>query len=252
MDDNLKKSLIEFGETLQVGQFMETLFNVSPNMQYFVKNINGQFMAFNNNLMKSLGCKAPEELFGKTDYDFTPSFLADMFVRDDKRVMSTGKPIIEKLELAPSDELIPDWRLTTKIPLYGKGGKVAGLAGVTRLLKGNDPIYLGHPEIRVAIEFIRGNYMKKISIDDVSRQVNMSVSSIERLFKRIFKTTPIKYIKKIRLNAACRELRFGNTPISKIADQCGFYDQSSMNRDFRSVLNLTPLHYRKKYWRSKN
>jgi len=248
MDDLVK----QFGESLQSGQFLEQLFNVAPNLHYFVKDTEGRFVAFNNNLMKSLDCKKPEDLYGKTDYDFTPSFLADMFVRDDKHVMTTGRPILEKLELAPSDELIPDWRLSTKIPLYGKDGKIVGLAGVTRMLKSTDPIYLGHPEISVAIDYIKRNYMNKISILEVSEQVGISVSSIERLFKRIFKTTPIKYIKKIRLNAACRELRFSDVAIADIAEKCGFYDQSSMNRDFRSVLNLTPFHYRKKYKRDKN
>ncbi len=242
----------EFGEAMRPCQFLETLFNATPNLHFFIKNIRGEFVAFNNNLMKSLDCQNPEELIGRTDYDYTPSFLADIYVKDDKALIASGKPIIEKLELAPSDELIPDWRLTTKIPIFGKDGSVIGLAGLTRMLKSNDPIYLGHSELGIAIDYIKQNYMKKISIIDVAKKIDMSVSSVERLFKQIFKTTPIKYIKKIRLNAACRELRLTENSIAQIAENCGFYDQSSMNRDFRTILNLTPYHYRKKYRRDKN
>ncbi len=228
---------------------MEKLFSTFPNSYFFLKNADGRFISCCDNMLRVYGLTNADDIIGKTDADIMPRFMADSIMKDDRIVMKTEKPILDRFELAPSDDFIPDWRLTSKIPIFSKSGDVIGLAGITRVIRSEESIYRGHPEVSAVLAHIRANYMNKISIDDIARVAEMSVSSIERVFKHFFKTTPIKYLKKVRLNVACKLLRGTSTPIPQIAKECGFYDQSSMNRDFRSVLNLTPLKYRKRFRR---
>lgn len=74
----------------------------------------------------------PEDIVGKTDYDFFPKDQAAKMIQDDQQVMKTGVPIVGKIEKT----LLPNktWNqvITTKIPIYGRSGKIVGLLGITR------------------------------------------------------------------------------------------------------------------------
>lgn len=244
--ESFEKEIGEFCEAMAPGQFMEELFSATEDMGFFIKNLDGKFISCNETFHCTFGIEKKCDILGMRDCDIMPAFLADSVMKDDKRVMKTKKPIVKRIELLATESFIPDWRITTKIPVFSKSGSVIGIAGVTRVIRSSDKMYQSHPEVSRVLAYIRANYKRKISINDIAREAGMSISSVERLFKKLFKTTPIKYLKKVRLNVACKLLRSENTPISQIVKECGFYDQSSMNRDFRSVLNITPLGYRKR------
>ena len=97
------------------------------------------------------------------------------------------------------------------------------------------------------IGFAKRDYRKKISVTDMAKVGGISVSSQERLFHASFGITPLTYLKKIRLNAACQLLRDTDTEIAEIAVECGFSEQSNMTRAFRQELKITPLRYRKRF-----
>jgi transcriptional regulator GlxA family with amidase domain len=55
------------------------------------------------------------------------------------------------------------------------------------------------------------------------------------------------YLRKTRLNAACKILRSTKVGLCEIPVQCGFNDQTSMTRAFRQELKITPLKYRRSF-----
>lgn len=75
---------------------------------------------------------APEEIIGKTDFDFFPKDQAQKMFDDDNFVLKTGNPIIGKIERT----LLPNGSYncvtTTKIPIINKKGLVVGTMGITR------------------------------------------------------------------------------------------------------------------------
>jgi len=75
---------------------------------------------------------APEDIIGKTDFDFFPKDQAQRMFDDDTYILQTGKPIIGKIERT----LLPNGTLncvtTTKIPIKNKKNKTIGTIGVTR------------------------------------------------------------------------------------------------------------------------
>jgi hypothetical protein len=61
-----------------------------------------------------------------------PPRLADKYVKDDRKVLSSGKPLLGITELFPSAEGNTDWSVTDKLPVYDRSGKVAGICGTVR------------------------------------------------------------------------------------------------------------------------
>lgn len=236
-----------FFESLRAGQLFTTLFESIPEVYFFVKDIDCRFMSASRGFAKIMGVESEADLIGRTDHDFSPDFLADAFFKDDQQVFSTSKALYEKIELIPLVNGTLDWVVTTKIPLFDKDDQVVGLAGVARVIDDSASVYMNHPEMRLIVEFLKENFSNKIIMSDVAEAAKVSVSKLERLFKKYFGITPLMFLHKIRLNAACAKLRDTETDLANIAIECGFNDQTSMTRAFRIELKITPLKYRTKF-----
>ena len=243
----LESRISDFYNSLQPGQLLESLFDSVPGAYYFVKDRESRFMTGSLSFVKTLGATSVEEILGKTDYDFSPDFLADAFYADDQRVVRTGEGIFNKIELVPSADGSLDWLCTTKVPLFDAKGATVGLAGVARVIRDHDAVYADHPEMHRIVNHVRQHYREKLSIADLAEVGGISVSSQERLFKKTFGLTPLMYLRKTRLNAACKLLRSTKVGLSEIPVQCGFNDQTSMTRAFRQELKITPLKYRRSF-----
>ncbi len=240
------KPVFHFSNAFCSARMLEVLFDALPEAHCFAKDRESRFLAANRSFLRLMGVSSLEDLLGRTDRDFSADFLADAFLADDRKVMETGIPIVNQVELVPTGDSL-DWLTTTKIPLCDRTGKVVGLAGITRLTRDSDTLYRDHPEMHRIVDHIRTHYRKRILAVDLARVAGISVSSVERLFRKTFGITPNQYIKRTRLNAACHALRDTDLPLDKIAGSCGFGDQTGMTRDFRLELNLTPRKYRLRF-----
>jgi len=242
----LKTIQERFLDQLCPGQMLEALFDSLPNANYFVKDRESRFMSASRSFALMLGEASIDELIGKTDYDYSADFLAEAFIADDKRVLKNGRPVLSKVELVPDADSL-EWVCTSKVPLWGVTGDILGLAGVVRHIDDGHELYLHHPEMRKIVEFIQNNYRSKVTLSQMAGAADISISSVERLFRRNFGLTPHQYLQKTRLNAACRSLRAEAIELAQIARECGFNDQTSMTRSFRQELKITPLRYRQRF-----
>jgi len=233
----------EFFRELRPGQFLEALFEALPNAHLFVKDRQGRFVAASAGFARQIASTTVQEILGKTDHDFTPAFIADAFVKDDAAVLKTGKPLLQKVELVPAQSSL-DWLTTTKIPLYSHSGKIIGLAGVIRKTENSDELYRKNPVVHRIVDQIGECYAQKISVQDMAAHAGISASTVERLFRSTFGISPLKYVKKVRLHAACKLLRTTKKTLRRIADECGFTDPTGMSRDFRLELKISPRAYR--------
>ena len=93
-------------------------------------------------------------------------------------------------------------------------------------------------------QYMEENYASKITVDDLSKIVNMSTSNFFRYFKNVFNTSPMEYLKKIRIAHATAMLSSTDKPISFIAQECGFFDQSHFTNIFKQTTNMTPKELR--------
>lgn len=75
---------------------------------------------------------APEEITGKTDFHFFPREQAQKMFDDDTHVLTTGNPIIGKIERTLLPNGTYNCVTTTKIPIKNKCGEIIGTMGITR------------------------------------------------------------------------------------------------------------------------
>ena len=73
----------------------------------------------------------------------------------------------------------------------------------------------------------------------------------DRRFKRLYQMTPMQYVLRVRINAACQALTTSDRSIAEIAVACGFYDQSYFTKQFRKQFAQSPTGYRARYQATK-
>ena len=110
---------------------LRTLIDNMPDRIY-IKDRKSRFIIGNIHVAKVMGAKNPEELIGKTDFDFYEKSLAEEYYRDEQKIMSERKPIVNKEERG----LYPDGKSvvvsTTKVPVYDDKKNVIGIVGIGR------------------------------------------------------------------------------------------------------------------------
>lgn len=220
------------------------LFEHLHDVCYFVKDRHGRFIAANQALLHMIGQHDQADVIGRTDYELISPFLADTYRADDESVMSTGQPLINKIELVTSNHLSVGWFATTKLPLYDASGTIVGLEGMTREFKAASSAVGPYPELAKVIDFVEQNYANRITVGDLAIAAGATVRTLERIFQKRFSMSPFAYVKRVRLNNACRLLSHTNFPIAQIAVESGFCDQSYMTKEFARLLRITPQSYR--------
>ena len=101
--------------------------------------------------------------------------------------------------------------------------------------------------IEIAQRYIRQNYDKQISVDDVAKACGLSKQYLQRIFKREKSTSVIACIVKYRIEQACRYLLNTDYPVAKIAQLVGFNDLKYFYIQFKKIVGETPIHYKEKF-----
>jgi len=97
-----------------------------------VKDSEGRYVTANAALVKRLGAESILEIVGKTDFDFFPRELAKKYQADDRDVVTTGEPLIDREERTTDAEGNSLWQLTSKVPLCDPEGGAIGLVSIGR------------------------------------------------------------------------------------------------------------------------
>jgi len=110
---------------------LRALIDNVPDFMY-VKDTQGRFVIANVHSARVMGANSPEELLGKTDFDFYPRELAVAFDADEQAVIGSGEPLFNREEKSVDGEGNTIYILTTKVPLRDTNGRVTGVAGIGR------------------------------------------------------------------------------------------------------------------------
>ncbi|MEL6927945.1 MAG: AraC family transcriptional regulator [Cyanobacteria bacterium J06600_6] len=102
---------------------------------------------------------------------------------------------------------------------------------------------LSNYKLRQAIDYIQSNLDKKLSLETMANQVNMSKYYFATQFKQAMGVSPYQYAIAQRLAKAKQLLKKGKHTLSEIALDCGFASQSHFNQVFRQHVGTTPKRY---------
>ncbi|MGI9244597.1 MAG: helix-turn-helix domain-containing protein [Verrucomicrobiales bacterium] len=227
------------------------LFDSVPGILYFVKDREGLFISANRTNLSWLGLESEQQLVGRSDADFFPPEMANKFAKDDQEVIASATPVVEKPELIVGANGVQKWFLTTKRPLTDGAGEVIGVAGITQSLEDLPPQSKANAELQPLISFIRDHQDRVISVEEMATISSMSERQLYRRFKAAFQITPQRFALLTRLRSVRSRLADTDQPISEIAHEFGFCDQSALSRSFRKEAKITPLEFRRKMRDSK-
>lgn len=223
------------------------LMNHLPGVLFFAKDREGRLLAANRALLDLYGYDDEADFWGVTDFELLPHSLAEKFRADDLKVIESGEPMLEIVEVFISRQGIPAWFLTNKIPVKTRAGEVIGVMGTIQDFDKQRDLLPPDSDLSPALRYIGGHFNREILIPKLAEMCDLSVRQFERKFKEYLKTPPQQYIIKMRVHAACDELRRTRRQIADIATDLGFYDQAAFSRQFRKHMGITPMAYRKTY-----
>jgi len=98
--------------------------------------------------------------------------------------------------------------------------------------------------LRKAERYIWENYSRKLSLKEIAAASGLSAPYFSTIFKEEMKENLSNYLNRLRVEKAAAMLVNTNLPISEIAIDCGFEDQSWFSKIFRNNTGLTPGKYR--------
>jgi len=223
---------------------LEDLFEHLPDVYFFVKDREGRFARVNRAFVDLVRAESGRAVLGARDFDFFPSDLADSYARDDREVMSSGRPLIDKVELVRRPDGATDWFCTTKLPLLDANGMALGVCGITRDIKKMGSNAEKLMSWAPVLESMMTDYELPLSPEALAHKMGFSVSQFRRHFRKKFGMSPRTYLTKVRLTAACHLLVTTELPLSDVALKTGFYDKSHFSNQFSKCYGLSPSKYR--------
>ncbi|MDO5540511.1 MAG: response regulator [Eubacteriales bacterium] len=100
--------------------------------------------------------------------------------------------------------------------------------------------------VEKAMVYIQENYSKEISLDDVSREVNISPYYFSKMFKEEAGENFIEYLTRIRIERAKELMRNQEMSIKEIGILSGYGDPNYFSRIFKKQTGETPREYRER------
>lgn len=220
---------------------IQTLFDGLPDVVFFVKDTQGCYSHANLTMVRRLGLKRREDVIGRSVATLFPAALGSSYAAQDQRVLA-GEVIGNQLEVHLFPNRAPGWCVTSKQPLL-VDGRVHGIVGISRDLAqpdGRDPTY---ERLGRVLDHMQTRYADPLRMQAMAELAGLSLSQLERHFRRVFQLSPQQLLIKLRIDAAMRLLQ-GDSSIASIGLGCGFADQSAFSRQFKATVGITPRDYR--------
>lgn len=91
-----------------------------------------------------------------------------------------------------------------------------------------------------AIDWIKAHYDQVIRIDDVAREVGVSVSSLNRHFRAVTAMSPLQFQKQLRLQKARLRLIAAPDEVAAVGHAVGYDSPSQFSREYRRMFGAPP------------
>jgi AraC family transcriptional regulator len=105
--------------------------------------------------------------------------------------------------------------------------------------EGRRPRWLLH-----ARDIIHSRFVECLRLAQIAEQVGVHPVYLASEFRKHFGCTIGEYVRKLRVEFACRRISESDSPLSDIAIAAGFSHQSHFSRTFKAVTGMTPAGYR--------
>jgi AraC family transcriptional regulator len=99
--------------------------------------------------------------------------------------------------------------------------------------------------LRQVIDQLHDRFAEHFTLEQIAGDAGVHPLHLARVFRRHYRCTVGEYVRKLRLEFACREIAASDAPFAQIALAAGFADQSHFCKTFRSQTGMTPSQFRR-------
>jgi AraC-like DNA-binding protein len=183
--------------------------------------------------------------------ELEPALIADVLIESGIELKSGTSPvkamIVSKIDADLLNAVVRVVRLTDKPGEEKMLLPAINREIVFRLLKGNQAPRLAHlisggeeKRIAKAIENLREHYDRPLRIENIARDMGMSVSGFHHHFKSVTAMSPLQFQKQIRLQEARRLMLGEDLDAASAGFRVGYEDPSYFSRDYKKQFGAPP------------
>ena len=114
------------------------------------------------------------------------------------------------------------------------------------IVQAKEPSIRRNDYVQGAIQFVRNNYYRSITVEDIAAFTGINRSYLYTLFLKETGMSPSSYLKNFRLTRAAELLILTSYSVESIAYSCGYQDPLVFSKAFKKEYQLTPLKYRQR------
>lgn len=101
-------------------------------------------------------------------------------------------------------------------------------------------------DLERARDFLQAHFAEQNSLARIAELTGMQPTHLARAFRHRYGCTVGEYVRRLRIEFACRELSDSEKPLALIAQHAGFFDQSHFSKTFKLHTGQSPAAYRKR------
>lgn len=223
------------------------LFDCLPGVIFYAKDRESRYLAANRAMLLAKNLREDEALIGKSDRDFHPAALADAYIAEDREVMLTGRPVLNRPWFVIDRSGRPGWFNSSKVPLRDATGAIVGVAGVRYPVETPEDRERHFRDLAPVVRHLEEHYADVVPMAEMARLAGLSPTHFNRRFRQIFGMAPTRFLHALRIEKARQLLVETDRGIGEIAVGAGYHDQSHFTRHFRKLTGVAPGKYRAAY-----
>lgn len=207
----------------------------------------------------------------------TGAYLLAASGRLNHRKATTHWMLADELQAAyPQVDVASGENLTQQGQLICSGGSMAGVDAclhavqlltdrdtakalarmlVTDVSRGPQTLYMppygwrrhADKEVRALQNHLESAYATPLALEDMARQIHVSVRTLQRRFLAAAGMTPMQYLQMVRIERSKDLLETARLPVSEVAAQVGCPDRVAFGRLFKKLAGMTPAAYRQQH-----
>jgi AraC-like DNA-binding protein len=197
----------------------------------------------------------PEQPYLSIRMELTHSFVGPV-IEDAGHVSRPGNTDVRAMDVSRLDVNLQDAVLRL-VRLLDKPAEAPVLMPLIkreiayRLLMGQQGARLRHlavqgsytPHIARAIERIRQDFDQPLRIEELARELGMSVSGLHHRFKAVTAMSPLQFQKQLRLQETRRLMVSEDFDAASAAYRVGYRDPSYFSREYKSLFGIPPIRH---------
>jgi len=211
---------------------------------FYIKDLRQRIVAINRRNREICNIARAEDALGRSSDELFAPRRAEAYMRPDREVIATGKPILNLVRFIPEDRSLSHM-VSNVYPVFGTDGKVIGSMRFYRVMDMTELRRERLSRLQTVAKHIEENCTKPLRLADLAKMANLSLTAFKRDFTAAFDMSPGHYVLNARVNASLRLLKDPARSLSDVALACGFCDQSHFCRIFTRLRGKTPSAHRR-------